>query len=325
MIIHLSRHYILWCQIIESWFRSSFLLYLSVHSILNTSSLLCDCHMQWLGPWLTDSHFQQSVSAVCAHPASLLGRNVLSISPEVFVCGKSQSLFPFLSNIENANLRNVETVVCFGFDSFEPIKLYSTFFTVCKTSASIRIEILFDPNRLKFQSRCPSCIVIVDKKFYTCCPYLNTDDFPKPQITTHPETTVALRGNNVTLTCVASSSSDSPMTTAWRKDGEVLYDAEVQNYARYQEAELIYTTALHLLNVNFTEEGRYQCVVSNHFGSNYSNRAKLTVNGGYFLLFIREYHWWLVLCNLLLSLSYSSLPQCTLKSYTQTFNTVHPV
>uniref|UniRef100_A0A3Q3WIP5 Ig-like domain-containing protein n=1 Tax=Mola mola TaxID=94237 RepID=A0A3Q3WIP5_MOLML len=208
----------------------------------------------------------------------LLGRNVLSISPEVFVCGKSQSLFPFLSNIENANLRNVETVLCFGFDSFEPIKLYSRFFTVCKTSASIRIEILFDPNRLKFQSRCPSCIVIVDKKFYTCCPYLNTDDFPKPQITTHPETTVALRGNNVTLTCVASSSSDSPMTTAWRKDGEVLYDAEVQNYARYQEGELIYTTALHLLNVNFTEEGRYQCVVSNHFGSNYSNRAKLTVN-----------------------------------------------
>lgn len=69
------------------------------------------------------------------------------------------------------------------------------------------------------------------------------------------------------------------MNTAWRKDGEVLYDAEVQNYARYQEGELIYTTVLHLLNVNFTDEGRYQCVVSNHFGSNYSNRAKLTVNG----------------------------------------------
>uniref|UniRef100_A0A667X1R7 Leucine rich repeats and immunoglobulin like domains 2 n=1 Tax=Myripristis murdjan TaxID=586833 RepID=A0A667X1R7_9TELE len=160
------------------------------HLILNTSSLLCDCQLQWLGPWLTDSHFQQSISAVCAHPASLLGRSVLSISPEEFVC----------------------------------------------------------------------------------------DDFPKPQITTHPETSVALRGNNVTLSCIASSSSDSPMSTAWRKDGEVLYDAEVQNYARYQEGELVYTTVLHLLNVNFTDEGRYQCVVSNHFGSNYSNRAKLTVN-----------------------------------------------
>ncbi|XP_061642375.1 leucine-rich repeats and immunoglobulin-like domains protein 2 isoform X1 [Phyllopteryx taeniolatus] len=158
--------------------------------ILNTSSLLCDCHMQWLRPWLTNSHFLHSVSAFCAHPAVLLGHDVLSVSPEDFVC----------------------------------------------------------------------------------------DDFPKPQITTHPETSVALRGNNVTLTCVASSSSDSPMSTAWRKDGEVLYDAEVQNYARYQEGELIYTTVLHLLNVNFTDEGRYQCVVSNHFGANYSNRAKLTVN-----------------------------------------------
>uniref|UniRef100_A0A8D3DHL3 Leucine-rich repeats and immunoglobulin-like domains 2 n=1 Tax=Scophthalmus maximus TaxID=52904 RepID=A0A8D3DHL3_SCOMX len=158
--------------------------------VLNTSSLLCDCHMQWLGPWLKDHEFHQSVSAVCAHPATLLGRSVLTVTPEEFVC----------------------------------------------------------------------------------------DDFPKPHITTHPETSVALRGNNVTLSCFASSSSDLPMTTAWRKDGEVLYDAEVQNYARYQEGELIYTTMLHLLNVNFTDEGRYQCVVSNHFGSNYSNRAKLTVN-----------------------------------------------
>uniref|UniRef100_A0A8C6LP31 Leucine rich repeats and immunoglobulin like domains 2 n=1 Tax=Nothobranchius furzeri TaxID=105023 RepID=A0A8C6LP31_NOTFU len=159
-------------------------------TVLNTSSLLCDCHMQWLGPWLTESQFQHSVLAVCAHPANLFGRAVLSISPDEFVC----------------------------------------------------------------------------------------DDFPKPQITAHPETFVALRSNNVTLSCVASSSSNSPMTTAWRKDGEVLYDAEVENYARYQEGELIYTALLHLLNVNFTDEGRYQCVVSNHFGSNYSNRAKLTVN-----------------------------------------------
>ncbi|XP_010865319.1 leucine-rich repeats and immunoglobulin-like domains protein 2 isoform X1 [Esox lucius] len=158
--------------------------------VLNSSSLLCDCQLQWLGPWLTKNHFLQSVSAVCAHPASLLGQNVLSVSLEELVC----------------------------------------------------------------------------------------DDFPKPRITEHPETITALRGTNITLTCLASSSSDSPMMTAWRKDGEVLYNAEVQNYARYQDGELVYTTVLHLLNVNFTDEGRYQCVVSNHFGANYSNRAKLTVN-----------------------------------------------
>ncbi|XP_015198250.2 leucine-rich repeats and immunoglobulin-like domains protein 2 isoform X1 [Lepisosteus oculatus] len=161
--------------------------------LLNTSSLLCDCQLKWFGQWLIDSGFQQSAMAVCAHPASLAGRSVLTVNLEDFVC----------------------------------------------------------------------------------------DDFPKPQITAHPETSVVLRGSNVTLSCTAASSSDSPMATAWRKDGEVLYDAEVQNFARYREQEgdvVEYTTVLHLVGVNFTDEGRYQCVVTNHFGSNYSNRAKLTVN-----------------------------------------------
>ncbi|XP_066480338.1 leucine-rich repeats and immunoglobulin-like domains protein 2 [Tiliqua scincoides] len=107
------------------------------------------------------------------------------------------------------------------------------------------------------------------------------DDFPKPQIRAHPETTVALRGTNVTLTCRAVSSSDSPMSTTWRKDSEILYDADIENFVRYQQQNgevLEYTTVLHVVNVNFTDEGKYQCIISNHFGSNYSNKAKLTVN-----------------------------------------------
>lgn len=107
------------------------------------------------------------------------------------------------------------------------------------------------------------------------------DDFPKPQIRVHPETTVALKGMNVTLACSAASSSDSPMSITWRKDSELLHDAEVENFARYQQqgAEVLeYTTVLHIFNVNFTDEGKYQCVVTNHFGSNYSSKAKITVN-----------------------------------------------
>ncbi|XP_014113659.1 PREDICTED: leucine-rich repeats and immunoglobulin-like domains protein 2 isoform X3 [Pseudopodoces humilis] len=118
-------------------------------------------------------------------------------------------------------------------------------------------------------------LLSVDPDDFVC------DNFPKPQIRVHPETTVALRGTNVTLMCAAVSSSDSPMATAWRKDSEVLYDAEVENFARYQQQSgevLEYTTVLHLFNVNFTDEGKYQCIVTNHFGSNYSNKAKLTVN-----------------------------------------------
>uniref|UniRef100_A0A8C9DWS9 Leucine-rich repeats and immunoglobulin-like domains protein 2 n=1 Tax=Phocoena sinus TaxID=42100 RepID=A0A8C9DWS9_PHOSS len=161
--------------------------------ILNTSSLLCDCHLKWLLQWLVDNNFQHSVNVSCAHPEWLAGQSILNVDLKDFVC----------------------------------------------------------------------------------------DDFLKPQIRTHPETTVALRSMNVTLTCTAVSSSDSPMSTLWRKDSEILYDADIENFVRYQQQAgevLEYTSVLHLFNVNFTDEGKYQCIITNHFGSNYSHKAKLTVN-----------------------------------------------
>uniref|UniRef100_A0A8V0YQ06 Leucine rich repeats and immunoglobulin like domains 3 n=1 Tax=Gallus gallus TaxID=9031 RepID=A0A8V0YQ06_CHICK len=107
------------------------------------------------------------------------------------------------------------------------------------------------------------------------------DDFPKPQITVQPETQSAIKGSNLSFVCSAASSSDSPMTFAWKKDNELLHDAEMENYAhlRAQGGEVMeYTTILRLRNVEFSSEGKYQCVISNHFGSSYSIKAKLTVN-----------------------------------------------
>ncbi|XP_008053387.1 leucine-rich repeats and immunoglobulin-like domains protein 3 [Carlito syrichta] len=107
------------------------------------------------------------------------------------------------------------------------------------------------------------------------------DDFPKPQITVQPETQSAIKGSNLSFICSAASSSDSPMTFAWKKDNELLHDAEMENYAhlRAQGGEVMeYTTILRLRHVEFASEGKYQCVISNHFGSSYSVKAKLTVN-----------------------------------------------
>lgn len=123
-------------------------------------------------------------------------------------------------------------------------------------------------------------------------PFLNlpflvdTDDFPKPQITVQPETQSALKGSNVTFICSAASSSDSPMTFAWKKDNEVLNEAEIHNQAHLRiqagaggDTEVTeYTTTLQLHAVDFSSEGKYQCVISNHFGSSYSTKARLTVN-----------------------------------------------
>ncbi|XP_063783438.1 leucine-rich repeats and immunoglobulin-like domains protein 3 isoform X1 [Pseudophryne corroboree] len=107
------------------------------------------------------------------------------------------------------------------------------------------------------------------------------DDFPKPQFTVQPETQSALKGSNVSFTCSAASSSDSPMTFSWKKDNELLHDAEMESYAhlRVQGGDVMeYTTILRLRNVEFVSEGKYQCVISNHFGTSYSVKAKLTIN-----------------------------------------------
>ncbi|XP_048409020.1 leucine-rich repeats and immunoglobulin-like domains protein 2 isoform X2 [Stegostoma tigrinum] len=160
---------------------------------LNTSSLLCDCQLKWLPQFLKEKQFQHTVTANCAHPVWLAGKNIFNVDAEDFIC----------------------------------------------------------------------------------------DAFPKPLITAHPETTVALRGMNVSFSCTACSSSDSPMAAVWRKDRELLYEAEIQNYSSLQEQDgefVEYTTVLQLRNVNFTDEGWYQCVITNYFGSNYSNKAELTVN-----------------------------------------------
>lgn len=119
-----------------------------------------------------------------------------------------------------------------------------------------------------------------------------SDDLPKPQITVQPETTVTVLGSDVRLTCTAASSSSSPMTFTWRKDQELLRHAETENYAHVRahhqgatsEAPgtggvMEYTTILHLRHVTFAHEGRYQCIITNHFGSTYSSKARLIVNG----------------------------------------------
>ncbi|XP_036121981.1 leucine-rich repeats and immunoglobulin-like domains protein 1 isoform X5 [Molossus molossus] len=126
------------------------------------------------------------------------------------------------------------------------------------------------PEALKGQS-----IFSVPPESFVC------EDLPKPQIITQPETTMAVVGKDIRFTCSAASSSSSPMTFAWKKDNEVLANADMENFAhvRAQDGEVMeYTTILHLRHVTFGHEGRYQCVITNHFGSTYSHKARLTVN-----------------------------------------------
>ena len=67
----------------------------------------------------------------------------------------------------------------------------------------------------------PSYPVLIINGFLFFVPALIPDDNSKPLIIRQPQTTEALQGDNVSLVCMASSSSESTMEFTWKKDGAV--------------------------------------------------------------------------------------------------------
>ncbi|KAG8235636.1 hypothetical protein J437_LFUL015669 [Ladona fulva] len=104
------------------------------------------------------------------------------------------------------------------------------------------------------------------------------DDFPKPRITEEPGTQLALKGDNVSLKCEASSSSTLPMSIQWRKDNLDLISPIVNHFVRINNGETREEISeLKLLNISHNEAGKYQCIVSNQFGTTYSTKSKISV------------------------------------------------
>lgn len=46
----------------------------------------------------------------------------------------------------------------------------------------------------------------------------------------------------------------------------------------------VLTSFLNIHNIQDEDEGRYQCVISNNFGSVYSNKARITVHGKHYFI-----------------------------------------
>ena len=70
------------------------------------------------------------------------------------------------------------------------------------------------------------------------------------------------------------------MSCVWKKDNLVYKGSQVVTLARSPDGRTSHMTSeLVLQNITDYDSGRYQCVVSNDFGSTYSSRAKITVHG----------------------------------------------
>ncbi|XP_043503769.1 leucine-rich repeats and immunoglobulin-like domains protein 3 [Polistes fuscatus] len=104
------------------------------------------------------------------------------------------------------------------------------------------------------------------------------DEYPKPRIIEEPSDQKRVKGDNVTLICRATSTADAPIKFIWKRDNVELNNPNLQTDVRTLEGGVTNASSvLQLINVTHANAGKYQCMVSNTYGTTYSSKAKLSV------------------------------------------------
>ncbi|XP_021350944.1 leucine-rich repeats and immunoglobulin-like domains protein 2 [Mizuhopecten yessoensis] len=118
------------------------------------------------------------------------------------------------------------------------------------------------------------------KNIYTIDPqeFKCEGDFLQPVITVSPVSQIALKGQNITLNCSANSTMQSHTQFSWKKNNMLLMDKNVENFVRADGDIYNYTSHLHLTRIQDSDMGLYQCIISNEFGSAYSNKSDIRVH-----------------------------------------------
>ncbi|KAH8297409.1 hypothetical protein KR044_011421, partial [Drosophila immigrans] len=134
---------------------------------------------------------------------------------------------------------------------------------------------------------------LLDRQLFTLSnAELVCSDSPKPVIHKEPSNMLAVKGANITLECIASSPAAASMAAAdelkikWRHDNQHVLERQSTHDGAMTETQIHHdqttnqTTIygyLRLSNVSYESAGRYQCVVSNAFGTTYAQKFKISI------------------------------------------------
>lgn len=110
-------------------------------------------------------------------------------------------------------------------------------------------------------------------KNFTC------DEYPKPRIIEEPKSQMGIKGDNVTLVCRVTSTANAPLQFTWKHDNVEIEDGNLQINTDSMESSGVTeaSSILHLTNVTHANAGKYQCMVTNTYGTTYSAKAKISI------------------------------------------------
>ncbi|CAG7816748.1 unnamed protein product [Allacma fusca] len=116
------------------------------------------------------------------------------------------------------------------------------------------------------------------------------DTSMRPVFLEEPKTEIFLMEGNGSLSCVARSRGNVPVTLGWKKDRKDLpkhLESHVSNLHRMEDnGGTTIQSTLQLVNISWNFAGAYQCVADNSYGVAYSKMVTVTVH--IFPMFIKK-------------------------------------
>lgn len=102
---------------------------------------------------------------------------------------------------------------------------------------------------------------------------------PNPRILEEPMSTLAIKGTNVTLNCTAIAGDSSAMIFKWKRDNFELSPRHIVTESTLQPLtnNTVATSKLIMTDISQESAGKYQCIVSNVYGTSYSQKVKIGV------------------------------------------------
>lgn len=88
---------------------------------------------------------------------------------------------------------------------------------------------------------------------------------------------MSIKGDNVSLICRATSTADAPLHFTWKHDNVEWDSSFHKEVASSNRGITEASSVLQIANITLSKSGRYQCMVTNNYGTTYSAKAKINV------------------------------------------------